>query len=355
MSNPRPLPFDRGAQADAKVRSLPLTAADPHDTAREAATVPNTDELVPWPWKALDRIAGPLAPGSLTIVSARTGSGKTLFIRNWLHHLAEMNGPGVAYFPTETPVREVLRGIVCAELGVDPKDISRGDFTGVDGGADGFFRVTQETAKRLLTRRSDLTGAPLMLYQSARPSLPLIRHTLTKAKADGCAVACIDHILRLDIGDGTQLFAEVTNAVRSLKQLAEELQLAIVITSQQGRQAFAGDRLAAFGPPDLSALKGSGALEEEADLVLFLHRLLKDDLPDKTRAALRSGLLPWQDAIAPHLMGVAIGKHRLDGSKLGAQERLWVERGRVSDLPTADRLDWEAKREGIRTGRSEAA
>lgn len=339
-----------GPPPERKVLHLPLTPADAHDTAREAASVPAPDQLVPWPWQAVDRIAGPLAPGSLTIVSARTGSGKTLFIRNWLHWLATQDGPSVAYFPTETPVREVLRGIACAELGVSPVEVSRGVFDRVEGGSAGFFATTQAIAKRLLTRRSELSGPPLMLFQSARPSLPLIRHTLTKAKADGCAVACIDHILRLDIGDGTQLFAEVTNAVRSLKQLAEELQLAIVITSQQGRQAFAGDRLAAFAPPDLSALKGSGALEEEADLVLFLHRILRDDLTKEQITEIRAGRIPLQEAVAPHLMGVAVGKHRLDGGKTGAQERLWVEHGRVSDLPTPERFDWEAKREGIRTG-----
>ena len=350
MSHPFLDPWDHGQPPERKVLHLPLNAADPHETAREAATVPNADELVPWPWDAVNRIAGPLAPGSLTIVSARTGSGKTLFIRNWLHWLASLNGPGVAYFPTETPVREVLRGIVCAELNVNPVDVSRGVFDRVEGGADGFFAATQRLGKQLLTRRSDLTGAPLMLYQSARPSLPLIRHTLTKAKADGCAVACIDHILRLDIGDGTQLFAEVTNAVRSLKQLAEDLQMAVVITSQQGRAAFAGNRLAAFGPPDLSALKGSGALEEEADLVLFLHRILRDDLAKEQRADVEAGRIPLQEAVAPNLMGVAVGKHRLDGGKTGAQERVWVEHGRVTDLPHGERLDWEAKREGIRTG-----
>jgi replicative DNA helicase len=350
VSHPFLDPWDHGHPAERKIVPLPLQPADPHTTARDAASVPDADTLVPWPWTAVERIAGPLAPGSLTIVSARTGSGKTLFIRNWLHHLADLNGPSVAYFPTETPVREVLRGIVCAELGVNPVDVSRGDFTRVEGGSDAFFAKAQAIANRLQTPRSDLMGPPLMLFQAARPSLPQLRHTLTRAREMGCGVACIDHILRLDIGDGTQLFAEVTNAVRSLKQLAEDLQMAVVITSQQGRAAFAGNRLAAFGPPDLSALKGSGALEEEADLVLFLHRILRDDLAKEQRADVEAGRIPLQEAVAHNLMGVAVGKHRLDGGKTGAQERVWVEHGRVTDLPHGERLDWEAKREGIRTG-----
>jgi replicative DNA helicase len=108
--------------------------------------------------------------------------------------------------------------------------------------------------------------------------------------------------------------------------------------------------LAAFAPPDLSALKGAGTLEEEADLVLFLHRLLRDDLAKEQIADVRAGRIPLQEAVAPHLMGVAVGKHRLDGGKTGAQERVWVEHGRVSDLPDIERRTWEAHRNAIRTG-----
>lgn len=353
MSHPFLEPWSEGP--DRKVVPLPLRPADPHETAREAADIPAPDELVPWPWDAVDRLAGPLAPGSFTIVSARTGSGKTLFIRNWLHWLATHSGdhgPSVAYFPTETPRRDVLRGIVCAELGVSPVEVSRGDFGRVEGGRRGFFDAAQRIAKPLLTPRSDLRGAPLMLFEHPRPSLPLIRESLRRAKDEGCSVAVIDHILRLDLGDGTQLFAEVTAAARGLKMLAEELHMALVVTSQQGRAAFAGDRLAAFAPPDLSALKGAGTLEEEADLVLFLHRLLRDDLGKEQITDIRAGRIPLQEAVMPNQMGVAVGKHRLDGGKTGAADRLWVEHGRVSDLPAHERLSWESRREGIATGRT---
>lgn len=337
------------------VTPMPLRPADAHALARDAADIPAPDELVPWPWDAVHRIAGPLAPGSFTIVSARTGSGKTLFIRNWLHWLAThsgVDGPGVAYFPTETPTREVLRGIVCAELGVNPVEVSRGDFSRVEGGRRGFFDAAQRTANALTAPRSPLRGSALMLFDHPRPSIPVIRESLHRARDLGCGVAVIDHILRLDLGDGSQMFSEVTAAARGLKMLAEELGIAVVATSQQGRNAFAGDRLAAFAPPDLSALKGAGTLEEEADLVLFLHRLLRDDLGKEQVADVRAGRIPLQEAVMANQMGVAVGKHRLDGSKTGAAERLWVEHGRVADLPEHERRAWEARREGIHTGRT---
>lgn len=335
------------------VQPLPLRPTDAHELARDAADIPSPDELVPWPWDAVHRIAGPLAPGSFTILSARTGSGKTLFVRNWLHWLAThsgADGPGVAYFPTETPTREVLRGIVCAELGVNPVEVSRGDFSRIEGGRRGFFEAAQRTAKALAAPRSDLRGAPLMLFDHPRPTLSMIRESLVRAKDEGCGVAVIDHILRLDLGGTKEMYFEVSTAARGLKMLAEEIQIAVVATSQQGRNAFQGDRLAAFAPPDLSALKGAGTLEEEADLVLFLHRLLRDDMGKEQIADVRAGRIPLQEAVMPNQMGVAVGKHRLDGSKTGAAERLWVEHGRVADLPAHERIAWEARREGIRTG-----
>jgi len=337
---------------DSGRRPLTIPVADPHTTSREAAEVADPIMHVEFPWLALHDLTGPLLPGSLTVVSARTGSGKTLFIRNWLHWLAREDRPGVAYFPTETPVREVLRGIICAELGVNPVDIARGDFSRIEGGQDAFRAFALETAKRLQTPRGALVGPPLALYDHPRPNLGVLAATLKEAAEQGVSIAVIDHLLRLDLGDGTQLFAEVTAGVRQLKMLAESLGMAIVVTSQQGRAAFAGDRLAAFAPPDLSALKGSGAIEEEADLVLFLHRLLRDDLTAEQTADVRKGRIPLQDVVAPNLMGAAIGKHRLDGAKTGAACRLWVEHGRVTDLPESERLAWEAQRHGISTGRT---
>lgn len=348
-------PFlSRREAMDAPLPAGPLRAADPHETALEAANVPEPDVQVPWPWDALQRTAGPLLPGSLTIVSARTGSGKTTFIRNWLHWLGTVSGdygPSVGYFPTETPVADVLRDMTCADLGIHPTLIAHGDFSSLEGGRLAFFEHAKRVSRALLHKRSDLTGAPLMLFDHPRPSVPLISETLREAVRLGCTVAIIDHLLRLDLGDGTKPFAEVTAGVRALKMLAQKLRIAIVVASQQNRAAFAGDRLAAFQPPDLSALKGAGTIEEEADLVIFLHRVLRDDLTDGQLTDVRRGRLPLQDAVARNIMGVAIGKHRLDGSKVAQQERLWVENGVLRDLPTVKRMQWEALRRSIQPNR----
>lgn len=330
-------------------RVQPIASADPHAIARHAADVVPSAFHVRFPWASLDAIYGPLLPGSLHIVSARTGAGKTLFVRNWLHALCITTEPqSVAYFPTETPAEEVLRGIVCAELGVNPVAVTRDDWTHVPGGRDGFYASCLEWSKFLFQSPSPLQAPRLLLFDHPRPSVSEIYVTMASAAEQGCRMVIVDHLLRLNLGDGSQMFQEVTAGVRALKMAAQELGICVVVTSQQSRQP-GGDRLTWFAPPDLQALKGAGTIEEEADGVLFLHRLLKDTLTPKDETAVRKGLVPLQEVVAPNLMGAAIGKHRLDGGRTGAATRLWIEHGRVTDLPANERLAWEQAQHAIRT------
>lgn len=330
-------------------RVQPIPAAEVHTIARHAADVVPSAFHVRFPWRGLDAIYGPILPGSLHIVSARTGAGKTLFVRNWLHAMATTEEPTpVAYFPTETPAEEVLRGIVCAELGANPVAVTRDEWVGVPGGRDGFLESCTQWARFLFESGSPLSAPRLSLFDHPRPTVSEVYVTLADAAERGVRVAIIDHLLRLNLGDGSQMFQEVTAGIRALKMCAQELGIAVVVTSQQSRQP-GGDRLAWFAPPDLQALKGAGTIEEEADGVLFLHRCLRDDLDAKQEAGVRKGIVPLQQVIAPHVMGAAIGKHRLDGAKAGAATRLWVEHGRVTDLPETERLAWEQAQHAIPT------
>ena len=68
--------------------SQALVPADPILTAIDSTDIPLPEQHVRFPWFDLHAIYGPLLPGELHIVSARTGSGKTLFVRNWLRALA---------------------------------------------------------------------------------------------------------------------------------------------------------------------------------------------------------------------------------------------------------------------------
>ena len=325
-----------------------------HDAMAEVVErIAPPDLHVRFPWRDLDAIYGPLLPGSVHIVSARTGSGKTLFVLNWLWSLiAPTPHTPVAYFPLETPAKEVVIRLACHSVNVHPADVLRGDFSAVPGGREGFTKAVGIVTEALLKPRiypGTLEMAPrLFLYDEPTISVPALRLAVLDAAERGCRVVIVDHLLRLDLGDQTNLYAQVSVAIRQLKMLAEEAGVVMIVTSQQSR-ATGGTKLAWYAAPDLQALKGAGTIEEEADGVLFLHRVLRDDITEKDRRAVEAGLTPLQDIVAAHLMGCAIGKHRLDGGQVGAACRLYVENGLVADLPDHIRRDWQAAQHAIRT------
>lgn len=298
-----------------------------------------------FPWADLDEIYGPMLPGSLHILSARTGSGKTLLITNWLDAMVRpANFRPVAYFPLETPATEVYQRLVCHHLGVHPKNVLRGDFSQIAGGERAFQGELMALDKLLLG-----SDQRLWLYDVPRISVTALCAALERASGEGCCVAIIDHLLRLDL-DESNMYSEVSRAIRALKLCAEKTGMVIVVTSQQSRASSGGDKLAWFAPPDLSALKGSGTIEEEADAVLFLHRVLRDDLTPSQMTDIRTGKVPLQEAIQTDIMGVAVGKHRLDGIQTGAQCRLQVSHGIVSDVSEDYKRMWASHRHGIQTG-----
>lgn len=324
------------------LESAAPTPVNPGALASDAGHVCPPEFHVTYPWASLRDVAGPMLPGRLYLVSARTGSGKTLFIRALLEHWLYAAEPTpVALWATETAPEEVMRSLAAARLGVHPARIEEGDFSHVDGG-ERTFRDTVADLTLALCSSGEGHRKPLWLYGSPRPRVADIRRALKGFAESGGRVFVVDHLLRLAM-DQRDMFAEVSAAIRDIKQIAQDFGLVGIVTSQQGRATGGGDRLAWFAPPDLSALKGSGALEEEADAVLFLHRVLRDDLTDAMIADIRRGKKPLKDAIDPTLMGVAVGKSRVDGSRTHGQCQLHVEHGRIYDLP--------ALAHGIRTNR----
>lgn len=329
----------------------PVTPApmNPGILASHAGEVCPPELHVTFPWPSLRETAGPMLPGRLYIVSARTGSGKTLFVRSLLEHWLYAAEPTpVAMWPTETDPAELVRALAASRLGVHPARIEEGDFSRVEGGERAFRDVVADIALALCSSGQGHVK-PLWLYGESRPRVGDIRRALKAFAEDGGRVFVVDHLLRLAL-DLRDLFASASEAIREFKQLAQDFGLVGIVTSQQGRATGGGDRLAWFAPPDLSALKGSGALEEEADGVLFLHRVLRHDLTDADMAEIRRGRKALKDAIDPTIMGVAVGKARVDGSRVHGQCYLRVEHGQVSELPAPQVRDGEAAAHGIRTG-----
>lgn len=291
------------------------------DMERDMGAVPR------FPWGVLDRAAGELMPGDVWVISAKTGQGKTLFVVNWVQALmvGVVRTP-VAVAPLEIAPKDFLKRLACLRADLDPANVLRNRWVDLPPDAPERFALELE---RL--------GYPeslerLHVWDCPRMTRGQFVQLATRSASEGAKLIIVDHLLRMRHGSGENLFAEVSETVRVAKELAKELDVTIVFTSQQGRSKD-GDRLARFTPPDLSALKGAGTIEEEADAVLFLWRPLKPGLTKSDREAFREGAVSLKDLLEPNRMCVTVGKHRIEGEALGQQVVLHVARGRVTELP----------------------
>ena len=153
-----------------------------------------------------------------------------------------------------------------------------------------------------------------------------------------CEFVIVDHVDRIQHGNGTNSFHEVSETVRLAKELAVEHRIVMLMASQVGRP---GDPLEQFTPPSLHSMRGAGTKEEEADTVLGIYRPLRMNVADGDLKAVKQGLKPRDDVIEPNVMGVMLLKHRLDGPVAGQMVKLAVKHQRVSDLPERDRWSTE--------------
>jgi hypothetical protein len=103
----------------------------------------------------------------------------------------------------------------------------------------------------------------------------------------GAEFVIVDHIDRIDHGDGKNSFHEVSETVRLAKELAVEHGIVMLVASQVGRPS---DAVEAFMPPALHNLRGAGTKEEEADTVLGIYRPLRADVGEKEIKRVRQGL-----------------------------------------------------------------
>jgi replicative DNA helicase len=193
----------------------------------------------------------------LVIVAARPSMGKTAFCLNLATHAA-IEGHGVAVFSLEMSKDSLVQRMLCAEARVDSQAVRRG-----------MLRDTDFT--RLARAAGTLQTCPIWIDDTPALTLLEMRSKARRLKAD--------NDLKLVIVDYLQLMRspeyadnrvqEISDISRSLKQLARELELPVIALSQLSRasEQRGGDRM-----PLLSDLRDSGAIEQDADIVLFIHR-----------------------------------------------------------------------------------
>ncbi len=207
-----------------------------------------------------DEMTGGLHEGELFVLAARPAMGKTALALNIAQHVATSpTSPAtVAVFSLEMSKESLLTRMVCASARVDQQKFRAG-------------YLNQEERRRLQKAVGELVKAPLYIDDTAGANLMDIHAKLRRLQAEqGLGLVVIDY-LQLMSGRGRfeNRNAEISSISRGMKLLAKELKVPILALSQLSRapETRPGDHR-----PQISDLRESGSIEQDADLVAFIFR-----------------------------------------------------------------------------------
>ncbi len=213
---------------------------------------------VPTGFRDVDTLLSGLQPGNLIIVAARPGVGKSSLVTNVARNVVVDSSRPVAMFSLEMSRWEIGMRLLCAEARV-PWDSIRNK------------RVGAEDWSRIAQAADTLHEAPLYIIDSGNVTLVDIRAKARRlaARSMGLGLIIVDYLQLMShtrrVDSRQQEIAEIS---RGLKMLSKELQIPVVAVSQLNRDPERRQDKR----PQLSDLRESGALEQDADVVMFIHR-----------------------------------------------------------------------------------
>jgi replicative DNA helicase len=212
---------------------------------------------VPSGFVDLDEMTSGFQRSELIIVAARPSMGKTSFCLNIATHAA-LEGHGVAIFSLEMSKDALVQRMLCAEARVDSQLVRRGmlrdhDFT------------------KLARAAGILQGAPIWIDDLPAQTLLEMRSKARRLKAEyDLGMIVVDYLQLMRSPEyADNRVQEISDISRSLKALARELEVPVVALSQLSR---ASEQRGGERKPILSDLRDSGAIEQDADVVVFIHR-----------------------------------------------------------------------------------
>jgi replicative DNA helicase len=214
---------------------------------------------VPSGFLDLDRLTAGFQRADLVIVAARPSMGKTALALNIVQHAAIEHNVGVAIFSLEMSKDALVQRLLCSEGLVDAQRLRRGQLRDDD--------------YPKLARAAGLLGtAPIWIDDSAALTPLAMRSKARRLKAEhDIAMVIVDYLqLMQGPGDSENRQQEISYISRSLKALAKELDVPVVAISQLSRAPE--QRGGEHRRPQLSDLRESGAIEQDADVVCFIYR-----------------------------------------------------------------------------------
>jgi len=212
---------------------------------------------VPTGYADLDRMTTGLQPGDLTIVAARPSMGKTAWALNAAQTAAIEHEVPVAIFSLEMSKEQLVQRFLCAEGRVDAQKLRRGN-------------LSPDEYQRLAVAAGHLNTAPLWIDDSPASTVLEMRAKSRRLKSEtDVGLIIIDYMQLMSGPSGSESRVQEVSAIsRGLKALARELEVPVIALSQLSR----APEQRADHRPQLSDLRESGSIEQDADLVMFLYR-----------------------------------------------------------------------------------
>jgi replicative DNA helicase len=273
---------EEGSRMKQGFQSMDTLVVDLLDRVSEMADNPNDITGVPTGFYDLDRMTSGLQPGDLVVLAARPSMGKTAFAVNIAEHVALNEGLPVAVFSMEMGASQLAVRIVGSIGRVDQGHLRTGKLTD-----DEWPRLT-EAIERLRTVSLHIDETPGLTPSELRANSRRLARQCGKL---GLIVVDYLQLMSGSSGsDGDNRATELGEISRGLKMLAKELQCPVIALSQLNR----GVEQRTDKRPMMSDLRESGAIEQDADIIMFIYR---DDYYNK-------------DSKDPGVAEIIIGKQR---------------------------------------------
>ena len=203
----------------------------------------------------LDKMTNGFQSGDLCILAARPSMGKTTFAINCAVRMALNYKKSVAFFSLEMSKEQIATNMLCAESRVKSHHIRQGN-------------LNRSEWMKIVAAAGRLNEAPILIDDSTGLSVASLRGKARRLKREhdiDCII--VDYLQLMDAPRAENRQQEISLISRSLKGLARELEVPIIALSQINRSSEKDQR-----KPRMSDLRESGAIEQDADLVMFLWR-----------------------------------------------------------------------------------
>jgi replicative DNA helicase len=204
----------------------------------------------------LDKLTSGLQPSELLILAARPSQGKTALALNLAENISIRAGHPAAIFSLEMSKESLLQRLVASVAQIDAHKFRTG-------------HLSKEDWRRMTEALGVISAAPLWIDDAGSISVLEIGAKARRLKRDkGLSLLIVDYLQLITArGRFSNRNEEVASISRALKGLAKELQIPVLVLSQLTRAPERDDR-----GPQLSDLRESGAIEQDADVVMFIYR-----------------------------------------------------------------------------------